>query len=222
MKHITWSYSGISLFKQCPKKYHHLKILKDFTEQETEALLYGSAVHKAAEDHIAEGKPIPPEYKYMEGYMERIKAYPGIKLAEYKMAIKPDGSRCDFDAPEAWWRGIADLIILNGDTCRILDYKTGKSARYADTAQLDLLALAAFTYFPEVQNIKAALLFVVAGELVKKSYNREVSAAALMQSAQDSYAPLQAAYENNVWNPKPNFTCNKYCAVLSCAHNGRN
>jgi hypothetical protein len=222
MKHITWSYSGISLFKQCPKKYHHLKVLKDFTEQETEALLYGSAVHKAAEDHITEGKPIPPQYKYMEGYMERIKAYPGVKLAKYKMAIKLDGSRCNFDAPEAWWRGIADLIILNGDTCRILDYKTGKSARYADTAQLDLLALAAFTYFPEVQNIKAALLFVVAGELVKKSYNREASASALMQAAQDSYVPLQAAYENNVWNPKPNFTCNKYCAVLSCAHNGRN
>jgi len=221
MKHITWSYSGISLFKQCPKKYHHLKVLKDFTEQETEALLYGSAVHKAAEDHIAEGKPIPPEYKYMEGYMERIKAYPGVKLAEFKMAIKPDGSHCNFDAPEAWWRGIADLIILNGDTCRILDYKTGKSAKYADTAQLDLLALAAFTYFPEVQIIKAALLFVVAGELVKKSYNRD-SVAALMQFAQDSYVPLQAAYENDVWNPKPNFTCNKYCAVLSCAHNGRN
>ena len=32
---------------------------------------------------------------------------------------------------------------------------------------------------------------------------------------------LESAYENDVWNPKQNFTCKAWCPVLSCAHNGR-
>ena len=45
----TWSYSAINLFKQCPKKYHHLKILKDIVEPQSEALLFGNRVQKAVE-----------------------------------------------------------------------------------------------------------------------------------------------------------------------------
>jgi hypothetical protein len=221
-KPITWSYSGMSLFKQCPKKYHHLRILKDFKDKETEALLYGSAVHKAAEDYITEKEPIPPQYKYMETYMSYIDAYEGDKLAEYKMAIRLDGTPCGFDDPDAWWRGIADLIVFNGELCRVIDYKTGKSARFADTVQLDLLALATFAHFPQVQVIKSALIFVVANELIKRKYHRDSSVARLMKEAQDSYVPLREAYSSDVWNPKPNFTCAKYCPVTSCLHNGRN
>ena len=32
---------------------------------------------------------------------------------------------------------------------------------------------------------------------------------------------LEAAHETNVWNPKPNFTCRKFCLVKECEHNGR-
>ena len=221
-KPISWSYSGMSLFKQCPKKYYHLKVQKDFKDKDTEALLYGSAVHKAAEDYITEKKPIPPQYKYMEGYMDKIDAYEGDKHAEYKMGLREDGTPCTFHDPEVWWRGIADLIVVNGELSRVIDYKTGKTSRYADTVQLDLLALATFAHFPGVKVIKAALIFVVANELVKRKYHRESSVARLMQETRDSYVPFKEAYATDVWNPKPNFTCQKYCPVAICPHNGRN
>ena len=45
----TWSYSSLSLFKQCPRKYHRLRVVKDVKEDDAEHLIYGNAVHKAAE-----------------------------------------------------------------------------------------------------------------------------------------------------------------------------
>ena len=44
MKPITWSYSNLSLFQQCPKKYYHLRVAKDFKEPESEAMLKSDEV----------------------------------------------------------------------------------------------------------------------------------------------------------------------------------
>jgi hypothetical protein len=41
------------------EKYFHLRVAKDFKEPETEALLYGTQVHEAAEKFIRDGEPIP-------------------------------------------------------------------------------------------------------------------------------------------------------------------
>ena len=56
-------------------------------------------------------------------------------------------------ADNVWWRGIADLVILDADNhiAWVVDYKTGKSARYADKGQLELMALATFKHFPVVK-----------------------------------------------------------------------
>jgi hypothetical protein len=56
---MQWSYSSISLFKQCPRKYHHLRILKDVVDPVTSYLMYGSDAHKAAEDYGRDGVPLP-------------------------------------------------------------------------------------------------------------------------------------------------------------------
>ena len=34
-------------------------------------------------------------------------------------------------------------------------------------------------------------------------------------------ARLEKAFEANVWNPRPNFTCGKWCPVEDCVHNGK-
>ena len=44
-----WSFSKIKSFEQCPKKFYHLKVARDYKEPETEAMLYGTAVHLAAD-----------------------------------------------------------------------------------------------------------------------------------------------------------------------------
>ena len=156
----TWSYSSISLFQQCPRKYHRLRVVKDIVEPVQEHLLYGSAVHKAAEEYVRDGTPIPEKYAFIQEYLDPLKAMPGEKLCEYEMGLTKDMQPCGFRDKGVWFRGIADLLVINGDKARIVDYKTSKSSRYADKKQLELLSLLTFKHFPQVKTIKAGLLFL--------------------------------------------------------------
>ena len=45
-KPITWSYSSLALYQQCPKKYYHLKVVKDIKEPLSEAITFGNANSK--------------------------------------------------------------------------------------------------------------------------------------------------------------------------------
>jgi len=222
---VTWSYSSISLFDQCPKKYYHLRVIKDIKEPASEAMNYGTDVHTAAEHYIGDGKPLPGKYKYIEPMLESLKAIDGEKLCEYEMGVKfVDGKiiPCGFHDPDRYWRGIADLLILNREKAeaRFIDDKTGKSAQYADTKQLRLLAGATFAHFPEIKIIRAGLLFVVAKDFVKEDYTL-AGPEGYFEPFHPIVDQLKACHENGVWNPKRNFTCKGWCPVLECSHNGR-
>lgn len=216
---VSWSYSSMSLFQMCPKKYYHLRVAKDVIEPPSQQMRYGLDVHKAAEEYIRDGVDLPTAFEYMRAPLDKLKAMPGEKLCEHTMGLTADLQPCGFRAKEVWWRGIADLIIINGDEARVVDYKTGKN-NYPDSKQLELLALATFKHFPDVKRVKAGLLFVVHPAFVKEQYDtteQEVRWKKWQTQAQQ----LQSAYENNVWNAKENFTCRKWCPVVSCPSNGR-
>ena len=129
---IKWSYSSLSLFQQCPKKYYHLRVKKDVVEPPSRQMLYGSAAHKAAEDYIKDGTPLDPRFDFMQDTLDALKNRDGEKLCEFRLGLTEQLEPCSFSAPDVWWRGIADLIILEeGKTAKVVDYKTGKS-QYAD------------------------------------------------------------------------------------------
>lgn len=212
----AWSYSSIKTFDQCPKKYYHLRIAKDVKDEPGEAADYGSAVHLAAEEYIRDGKPIPDKFAYMRPIVERLAALPGDKYAELKLGVTRDFEPCDFFAKDVWWRGIADLLVIDGHRAWCVDYKTGKSARYADTKQLDLLAGAVFTHFPHVMTIKSSLIFVVSGDLIPKKH-MITERSEYLSVFNDELARLDAAMDSGVFNPKSGPLCG-WCPVVDCAH----
>jgi len=218
----TWSYSSISLFKQCPRKYYRLRVVKDIKEDEAEHLIYGNAVHKAAEEYGRDGVPIPAKYDYIKPYVDTLIESPGDKYYEHKMGLTRELEPCEFLAKDVWWRGIADVLVVrpNEKTALLIDYKTGKSARYADTAQLELLALAVFAHFPNVDTIDAGLLFVVSKEFISIEVHRDDAQKFWGKWVKDVQR-LDECYNTDIWNPFPNFTCRKHCPVVDCEHNGR-
>jgi PD-(D/E)XK nuclease superfamily len=216
----TWSYSSLSLFKQCPRKYHRLRVVRDVKEDEAEHLIYGNAVHKAAEEYGRDGTPIPAKFMYIKQYVDTLIDSPGDKYYEHKMGLTRELEPCDFSADYVWWRGIADFLAVNDREAVLVDYKTGKSARYADTAQLELLALAIFAHFIHVDIVRAGLLFVVSKEFIEVELNRKHQQELWKKWIKDTDR-LDACFEHNIWNPSPNFTCRKHCPVLDCEHNGR-
>ena len=219
----AWSYSSISTYITCPKKYEAEKVTKEVKFTDSEATIYGKDLHLAAEEYIRDGKAIPAQFSFIQPMLDKLKAMPGDKHCEMKVGIARRNGRleaCDFFAPDVWFRGVADLVIVNGDTARIIDYKTGKSAKYADTKQLALMAAAVFLMFPEVKHIKAGLLFVVSKNFIKEDYTFE-RRFDIFATLDAPLRQLEASYETNVWNPKPNGLCKKWCDALSCPHNGK-
>ena len=116
-----------------------------------------------------------------------------------------------------WLRGVADLVVVNGDKAFSIDYKTGKSARYADTNLLEVVAGALFAMFPEVETIKSGLLFGVSKDFITKEHKREESKKYLEQFNLD-LERIAVATDTGVWNAKASPLC-RFCPVLDCAHN---
>ena len=219
----TWSFSRLKSFETCPKQFYHVTVLGEYPVVQTDAMTYGTAMHKAAEDYIKENKPLPDEFMYVKGTLDELLGIRGTKLTEQRLGLTRDLKPCGFKDKDVWFRGIVDLAIVDtlGERAWIVDYKTGKSAKYADKGQLELMALSIFKKFPDVKHINAALLFVVCNEMIEAEYKIENSFD-LWGKWLKKYARMEKAYETDVWNPRPSGLCYHHCPVLECVHNGRN
>lgn len=219
----AWSYSVLDLYDTCPKKFYHLRVAKDYSEPENDILRFGKEFHKAAELFIRRGAPLPDKFSFAEAPMLKLRDMPGEKLCEYKMGLTENLEPCDFFAKDVWFRGVADLIILNreGGTARVIDYKTSKSAAKADTGQLELLALSIFAHFPEIKKVQAGLMFVVCNAFIKETYEAE-NTHKLWARWLPQYEVIKKAYAVGTWNPRPSGLCRRHCVITECIHNGRN
>ncbi len=216
----AWSYSSVNTFKQCPKKYYHLKVAKDVKDRGNAATAYGSRVHSAAEKYIRDGKPLEREYKFLQGTLDAFNSIEGDKHCEIRLGVsKDDGAfkPARFFGGDVWYRGIADLLIINEDKAYLIDYKTSKTANYADTKQLDLLAGAVFINYPEVKKIKSALSFVVCNGFVTKEHTVDMYKS-YIGTFDEALEQIEVATTTDVWNAKDGPLC-AYCPVVSCEHN---
>ena len=222
-KAAPWSFSRIKAFEQCPKQFYHEKVLKQYPFVQTDAIIYGNEFHKACENYIGKNEPLPNKFLYVKEVLDNLNSRRGIKLCEKKLGVTANLEPCDFYSKDVWFRGIADLLIIDvvGNMAWVVDYKTGKSAKYADKGQLELMALSVFAHYPDIEKVNAGLVFVVANKLVKETYEI-VDRANLWEKWASNYATMEKAFEADVWNPRPSGLCRRHCPVTECPHNGSN
>lgn len=219
---ITWSYSSIKTFDQCPKKYYHLRVLKDIKDEGSDATVYGQEVHKAAELYIKNGTPIPRKFEFLQDVCDAFNIIEGEKHCELRLGVKRTETGyapCGFFDKDVWWRGIGDLVILQDTLAFSIDYKTSKNSKYADMKQLDVLSAALFTHFPQLERIKSGLVFVISGEFIYKEHTADMKDS-YFASFDNELDRLAVAQETGVWNANSGPLC-RFCPVTSCEHNRR-
>lgn len=210
---IKWSYSGLKEYVNCPRQYYEVKVAKNFTKRPTQQMLYGTAVHKALEDYVGEGKPLEKNYERYQPMLDALLTIEGERLPEYRMAINTELEPCTWGAEDYWVRGIVDLLVLGGDTAYIVDYKTG-SAKYPDVNQLKLMSLMTYAHFPKVEHIKAGLLFVAHNTFINEVYHRDQSED-LWKDFLPDLERLKLSYDNDKWPENPTPLCG-WCPVTTC------
>ena len=211
---VKWSFSGLKQYLNCAKQYQEVKVLKNFAVKETEQMRYGTDVHQALEDYGRDRKTLPLNYQRFKTVVDPLLAIQGDKYFEYEMALTRDKRPCKFDADEYWVRGIADLLIVDGDTAFVVDYKTG-SNKYPEPKQLKLMALMVFEHFPKVQTVKAGLLFLLHNSFMPEEYNRANQISYWIDFAGD-LTRLELSAKTNHWPPNPSGLCG-WCPVNTCA-----
>jgi len=216
---VVWSHSALKDYENCPRKYHEVRVLKNFKMKETEQVLYGSRLHAAAEIYVKTGE-MPEEFvgTDLRGIIDALLAKKGGVYVEHKMAATDDIEPCDWLSDKVWVRGIADLLILDEEnkTAWVVDYKTGNN-KYPDRSQLELMALLVFAHFNWVLQVNAALIFVLKNSMVKERYVRWEADEAWGRY-RERVARIAAAHETGVWNPQRSGLCG-WCEVTSCEMN---
>jgi hypothetical protein len=215
---VKWSYSSLKQYKTCPKQYYEIRVAKNFISREGDDARYGKEVHKALEDYVRDGVALPKFYEPFSKMVDPLLEIPGTKYCEHEMALNAAKEPCEFGGEDYWVRGIADLLIVDGDTAYIVDYKTGKPT-YADPNQLKLMGLMVFAHFPAVQNIKSGLMFLLHNIFITEEYVRD-DIEGMWKVFEVELGRLNIAFDNAVWPPNPTGLCRKHCPVESCKFYG--
>ena len=217
---LPWSYSSLTAFETCPRRFKLTKITKEVVEPPTEATTHGIEVHKALENHINGTAEVPDKYKEYRGIADRAKAASGVVLAETKFALTSSLKPTEFFSKNAWVRGVIDYSNIDGDRAVILDWKTGKPKD--DHDQLKLFAVAAMAIYPQVEYISTGYVWLGNNKIESKPFVRE-DAIAIWREFLPRVTRLTKAAEKDNFPPKPSGLCTKWCPVSrdQCEFSGR-
>lgn len=212
MTPLPCSYSSLSSFESCPRKYHEIKILKRVQDAPGDMALWGTRVHKAFEDYLRDGVPLDTELAAYQPYVEALKGLPGTHHIEHSLAVDKTGQPCAWG--DAWWRGILDVLAVDGARATVIDHKLGK---VKPSGQLLLNALLVFAHFPDVQEVRTQFAWLQFGQTTRGRILRSESAAAWAEFAQRR-APYDFAFSADIWTERPSGLCRGWCPVKDCPH----
>jgi hypothetical protein len=99
----------------------------------------------------------------------------------------------------------------------VLDWKTGKPS--FDQTQLKLSAALVFASAPNVNLVRAGLVFIN-HDRVERSQYRRAELPAIWNEILPRVKKMQQAREKEEYPAKPSGLCKKYCLVTSCPYHG--
>jgi hypothetical protein len=211
-KQPPWSYSALTSFETCPKRYFHIKVAKDVHDRPGEAALWGSTVHKHLEDRVRDGTCLPESIAAYEKIVAPIVNSSGTKLVEEPMAVNVNLQPVAWTSPDAWCRGIVDLGILSSTNSKalLIDWKTGK--RKPDNDQLMLFAGLAFSHYADLRTVTTAFVWLKECKIDKRHFERD-DTAKIWTAFIPRVQRLERAYQKTNFPPKPSGLCARYCPV---------
>ena len=215
-KSFSWSYSKLKNFETCPKRHNEVDLLKNFTD-ESDALTQGNQTHKILADACRTGE-LPPEYQDYQRWVDEMRNGPGELLIEQKWAIKEDFSPCEFFSPRAWYRGIGDVVRVDGPVALLRDWKTGKVL--TDSVQLMLMSACVFAFHPKVRRVRAEFVWLKEDCCTGETFDRSTIQNEWIGVLQRVKA-LKYAYDKQDYQPTPNKLCAKWCPVKTCEYHGK-
>lgn len=222
MKPFSWSYSALTTYEQCPKKYFHLYVAKDVKDSDSSFSADGKVIHDALKNRVISGTPLPLNLRHLESTAVKFATAPGEKHGEMKLALTREFVPCDFFSPKVFVRAVIDLTIIQdgkpdqeGKTAIVVDYKTGKVKD--DPTQIGLNAAVLSRWMPEVNLFKTIYVWLQSEQLTPKTYTFSMLPA-VWTNLLPRVAKIEEARKTTTFPAKPSPLCKGWCPVKSCPH----
>jgi hypothetical protein len=219
-KEWAWSYSKLKNFETCAKRHYEVDLAKNYVEEQEEggALDWGNRVHKALAKACQGKEPLGPDMASYQPWVDKIKAGPGRLLVEQKYAITRDFGPTSYFADNVWYRGIADIVRIDGPVALVVDWKTGKVV--PDSVQLMLMAQCLFAHFPNLLRVRSEFVWLKDDCSTKQVLDRQEVADQWVDLI-DRVHSMENAAKNANYPPMPGRLCRSWCPVTSCPFHGK-
>lgn len=207
---FAWSYSFLNDFRNCPYKAFRKYVLRDLPKETSPALEEGIRVHYELEQFInADAKPDVGKFAYdvASRFRER-----GAE-AEKKLGMFKTRVAADFWDSDVWGRGKVDVLVVEGDTALIVDWKAGKKRE--DPTELKVQALLVQCNYP-VAFIHGCYVWLK-NEEIGKTYDLSEVSSTYSEVCETMYKAEECG-DSGHWTKKPNALCG-WCPVRDCEHN---
>lgn len=213
MSEIALSYSRLSTYENCPKKFKLQYLDKAFPDDsDNPNFVRGNRVHEQLEHYVMwlnAGKsfdkpPLCNEAKNVIPIIDKVHDQYTSVLPEQQLCIDKNWNKIGWFDKQAYYRAILDVIAFMDTQALILDYKTGKVREYNQYGgQLHLNAAMLFAVEPTIQHITVAYLFVDHKQTIKVDFTRDQ-----FDEFQNYFIDRHDTVNSETdWEPK----INKYC-----------
>ena len=213
MSRIALSYSRLSTYEQCPRKFQSQYLTKTYPdESDNPHFVRGSKIHKQLEEYTIamalNGENLPelsPEAENAKGIIHSVFDNYDEIYAEQQIAIDDSWNKISWFDRGAYYRAILDLVAIAGNKGLIIDWKTGKVRDYddSDTGQLHLSAAILMAIKPQLDVVDVAYSFVEHKHTIKRRFER-AQLEELQNPFKKSFITVNC---DNEFEPKKN----KYC-----------
>lgn len=219
VKEWAWSYSKLKNFNTCPKKMYEVDICKNYTDT-GEGMVWGNEVHDGLAKACMGKVPLPATMTQWQPWVDKVRAGPGELLVEQKFALTRQFQPTAYFSKknDVWFRGIGDVVRIDGPVALVLDWKTGKVLD--DPPQLMLMAQCIFAQYPNVMRVRSEFVWLKEATTTPEVFTRQ-DVANQWKDLLPQVNAMEQAHITKTYPPKPSGLCKKHCPVQSCPFHGK-
>lgn len=210
MKEKAWSFSSLTNFEGCPRRYYYTKEIKEVVEPPTEATEWGIKVHEALEHRIRDKTELPEFAAKWEKYAKPFDKFGESVWAEQQVALTRNFKPTGFFDDDCWYRGVLDVVAKAKGKAIVADWKTGKVKN--DHDQLKLFAATAMTIDKAIEEARTMYVWLAHDKVTRKDFKQD-DVPAIWSEFTGRVRRLEAAREKDKWLPNPSGLCNGWCPV---------
>ena len=207
---VPWSYSTLTAFETCPRRYYLTKIAKTVKEPQSEAMFSGNEVHKAIELDLKGTKPLPEKYISYAPMVNSVRQYSGKKLVEHSFGLDVNLRPVGFFDKTVWVRGKIDFALVGTKSAALVDWKTGKVKE--DLDQMRLFAGAGFALFPYIEKIRTSFVWLPASKTTREDFTRK-DIPIIWEDFAHRVRRMEQAEKTGEFPPNPSGLCRNWCPV---------